>query len=290
MQVRRSIPCVMLGLMMMGSLNTTGCSGEADTPGHADFLAAGEPTPASQPATGSAPATQPAATWHPPTPPASAQFVTERRRMVETQIAHPVDGRTPVTDKAVLEAMRTVPRHVFVPPDRVDQAYFDHPLPIGHDQTISQPYIVALMTELMRITRDSKVLEVGTGSGYQAAVLGQITPHVFTVEIIAPLAEQAHKVLQEQGYTHVRVRRSDGFWGWPEEAPFDAIMVTFAAEELPEALWQQLKPGGRIVIPLGAAHQTQHLMVITKTLDGKRKITHITAVRFVPMLREDAPK
>lgn len=289
MAVRQTFPYIMLGLVMIGNLNTIGCSGDGEPPGNSDFLA-GEPPPTSRPATSSAPATQPLDDWHPPTPPAAAQFIDARHRMVDTQIAHPRDGRTPVTDKTVIEAMRMVPRHVFVPPEEIKRAYFDHPLSIGHEQTISQPYIVALMTELLRITRDSKVLEVGTGSGYQAAVLGQITPHVYTVEIIAPLVEQATKVLQQQGYTHVHTRRSDGFWGWPEEAPFDAIMVTFAAEELPEALWQQLKPGGRIVIPLGPAHQTQHLMVIVKTPDGKRDTTHVTAVRFVPMLREDAPK
>ncbi len=289
MHVRQTFPYILLGLIMMGSLNTISCSGDGEPPGSSDFLG-DVPSPTSQPATSSAPTSQPANDWRPPIPPAAAQFIDARHRMVDTQIARPRDGRTPVTDKAVIEAMRMVPRHAFVPPEDIKRAYFDHPLSIGHEQTISQPYIVALMTELLQITRDSKVLEVGTGSGYQAAVLGQITPHVYTVEIIAPLAEQARKVLHEQGYTHVRTRRSDGFWGWPEEAPFDAIMVTFAAEEIPEALWQQLKPGGRIVIPLGPAHQTQHLMVINKTPDGKRRTTHVTAVRFVPMLREDAPK
>ena len=285
MHVRRTYPYVMLGLMM-GSVYMPGCSGDGEPSESTDFLAAGEPAPASRPATDTAPATQPAEPWFPPSPPASADFVNERHHMVETQIARPRDGRTPVTDKAVLEAMRSAPRHVFVPPERVGQAYFDHPLPIGHEQTISQPYIVALMTELMKITPESKVLEVGTGSGYQAAVLGQLTPHVYTVEIIAPLAEQAAGILREQGYTNVRVRRSDGFWGWPEEAPFDAIMVTFAPEELPEALWEQLKTGGRIVAPIGPARQTQHLMVITKTPEGKRETTHVIPVRFVPMLRD----
>jgi protein-L-isoaspartate(D-aspartate) O-methyltransferase len=206
--------------------------------------------------------------------------------MVEMQIAHPRDGRESVTDPRVLEAMLEVPRHAFVPADVRDQAYDDTPLPIGNGQTISQPYIVALMTEQLRLPPGGKVLEVGTGSGYQAAVLARLTPNVFSIEIVGDLARRAEQSLKEQGYSTVRVRRGDGYLGWPEQAPFDAIIVTCAPEALPQALWNQLKPGGRIVIPIGPADRVQRLVVVSKTIDGKRRVDTITDVRFVPMVRE----
>jgi protein-L-isoaspartate(D-aspartate) O-methyltransferase len=224
----------------------------------------------------------------PPDPPAAGERVEDRAAMVQRQIAGPADYRTPVRDKAVLDAMRTVPRHVFVPAKQRSRAYKDTPLPIGHGQTISQPYIVALMTELLEIDPEAqpKILEIGTGSGYQAAVLGQLTPNVYTIEIIKPLAARAEKTLREQEYTSVQCRRTDGYYGWPEEAPFDAIIVTCAAGHLPPPLWQQLKPGGRIVIPIGGPYETQRLVLVTKQPDGSRRSQTVLAVRFVPMTRE----
>ncbi len=219
-------------------------------------------------------------------PPASKEFAKQRDEMVTQTIERPLDGRARVKDKAVLAAMRTVPRHVFIPPDSRRRAHADSPLPIGHGQTISQPYIVALMTELLELTPEAKVLEVGTGSGYQAAVLAHLTPHVYTIEIIKPLAERAGLTLRKQGYTEVHTRRADGYFGWKEEAPFDAIIVTCAAGHLPPPLWEQLKPEGRIVIPIGGPLEVQRLIVVTKTPEGKRRSKTITAVRFVPLTRE----
>ncbi|UCD30652.1 MAG: protein-L-isoaspartate(D-aspartate) O-methyltransferase [Planctomycetota bacterium] len=220
-------------------------------------------------------------------PPAAREFIEKRQQMVESQIAHAWDGRPTVKDPAVLEAMRMVPRHAFMPSNVQRNAYADTPLPIGHGQTISQPYIVAYMTELLKLKPESKVLEIGTGSGYQAAVLAHITPHVYTIEIIEPLAERAKRTFAEQGYSEIRCRRADGYKGWPEEAPFDAIILTFAADHLPPPLWEQLKPGGCIVIPLGKPGWGQNLTVITKTQDGRRQSETIMGVRFVPMLREE---
>ena len=203
--------------------------------------------------------------------------------MVETQMARPRDSRPPVRDAKVLEAMRTVPRHAFVPKGWREHAYRDGPLPIGHGQTISQPYMVARMTELLRLTASSKVLEIGTGSGYQAAVLGQLTPHVYSIEIIRPLGERADAVLREQKYDRVKCRRGDGYFGWPEAGPFDAIIVTCVSGHLPAPLWKQLKPGGRIVIPIGGPFEVQRLVVVEKTPEGKRRSRAVMPVRFVPM-------
>lgn len=221
--------------------------------------------------------------WWPPSPPAAGERIEEREQMVRTQIQAPGWTRDAVTDGAVLQAMRSVPRHVFVPPSLRNRAYHDTPLPIGHGQTISQPYIVAVMTELLELTAESKVLEIGTGSGYQAAVLSHLTPHVYTIEILSPLAERAEVVFEAQGYTGIHTRHADGYTGWPKEAPFDAIIVTCAAGHLPPPLWDQIKPGGRIVIPIGAAYSVQRLVVIEKTTDGKRKSDSVMGVRFVPM-------
>ena len=220
-----------------------------------------------------------------PVPAASREFISERHDMVTKTIERPRDGRTPVTDPATVTAIRAVPRHVFVPESSRRLAYADSPLPIGHGQTISQPYIVALMTELLELTQDSKVLEIGTGSGYQAAVLAHMTGHVYTIEIIKPLADRAKRVLQEQGYKEVHCRSADGYFGWKAQAPFDAIIVTCAAGHLPPPLWEQLTPGGRIVIPIGGPYEVQRLIVITKTKEGKRKSKTVTSVRFVPLTR-----
>lgn len=201
-----------------------------------------------------------------------------RLQMVTDQIA-----ARGVGDERVLAAMRDVPRHLFVPPAMRSQAYEDHPLPIGHGQTISQPYIVAYMTEVLRLKPTSRVLEVGTGSGYQAAVLGKVAGQVYTVEILAPLAESASKTLASLGYTNVHVRVGDGFAGWPEHAPFDAIMVTAAPEEVPPPLIEQLAVGGRLVVPVGRV--VQQLTLIEKTPKGlvtERKMP----VRFVPLVRQ----
>lgn len=203
--------------------------------------------------------------------------------MVARQIAEPPHGREPVVDAGVLDAMRTVPRHLFMPEEVRSAAYEDSPLPIGYGQTISQPYIVAYMTEHLRLTPESKVLEVGTGSGYQAAVLAELTPKVFTIEILETLAARARETLSATGYDSVQVRRGDGYFGWPEEAPFDAIIVTAAAGHLPPPLWEQLKPGGRIVIPIGGTYEFQRLVVMTKTVDGRRESESLLGVRFVPM-------
>ena len=246
-----------------------------------------QPTAATRtaPATGPSGMTLPGMIWQPPTPRSANERAEERHKMVETQIAEPADGRTPVKDEEVARAMRAAPRHVFVPARLHGQAYADHPLPIGHGQTISQPYIVALMTELLELKPGGKVLEIGTGSGYQAAVLAHLTPHVYTVEIVKPLAEQAERTLKQQGYHQVRCRRADGYFGWPEKAPFDAIIVTCAAGHLPDPLWKQLKTGGRIVIPIGGPYEIQRLVVITKMPDGKRRSETVTYVRFVPLTR-----
>jgi len=205
-------------------------------------------------------------------------FATGRQMMVREQI----EARG-VRDPRVLEAMRQVPRHLFVPDDVRDGAYGDHPLPIGHGQTISQPYIVALMSELGRIEPGAKVLEVGTGSGYQAAVLDAIGAEVFSIEILESLAERAAATLKELGYDRVRVRHGDGYLGWPEEAPFDAILITAAPPTIPEPLERQLKPGGRLVAPVGRHDQT--LVVLTRTEQGLDR-QDIIPVRFVPMTGE----
>jgi len=202
----------------------------------------------------------------------------ERDAMVEQQIrARGIEA------PAVLEAMRKVPRHRFVPPAVRDWAYLDHPLPIGSEQTISQPYIVAYMTEAAEVSPDETVLEIGTGSGYQAAVLGEIARTVYTIEIIPELAEGAAKAVSELGYANVHVKTGNGYLGWPEHAPFDAILVTAAPEHVPQALIDQLALGGRMVIPVGAT--IQHMMIIEKTPSGVVERRTIP-VRFVPMTGE----
>ncbi len=208
-------------------------------------------------------------------------FAALRAEMVSRQLV-----ARGITDPDVLEAMRRVPRHLFVPDSEVDNAYEDRPLPIGHGQTISQPYIVALMTELARPKRTDRVLEVGTGSGYQAAVIAGLVSEVFTIEIVEPLAEQARKRLKDLGFGNVTVRAGDGYAGWPEHAPFDIILVTAAPERVPPALIEQLKPGGRLIIPVGGVFDLQELQRITKDADGRLRTEHITDVRFVPFRRK----
>ena len=188
-------------------------------------------------------------------------------------------------DARVIQAMRTTPRHRFVPANLQSVAYENRPLPIGHGQTISQPYIVALMTDLLRVDDHDVVLEVGTGSGYQAAILAPLVKQVHTVEIVAPLAREAEARLRALGYGNVVVRHADGYEGWPAAAPFDAIIVTAAATHIPPPLIQQLKPGGRMVIPVGGPFATQSLMLVTKTADGKVRTRNMLPVAFVPLTR-----
>ena len=187
---------------------------------------------------------------------------------------------------SVLDALNTVPRHLMVPPDEVRYAYENRPLPIGHGQTISQPYIVALMTELVRPDADDIVLEVGTGSGYQAAVLAELVDHVYSIEIIEPLAKQAKGRLASMGYDNVTVRLGDGYYGWQEHAPFDAIVVTAAASHVPPPLIAQLKPGGFMIIPVGGRWMVQQLLLLEKTDDGEIITRQQGAVRFVPLTGE----
>ena len=203
-----------------------------------------------------------------------------REDMVRTQI----ESRG-VNDPRVLQVLQSVPRHEFVPENVRTSSYADSPLPIGHGQTISQPYIVGFMTEALDPRPGDRILEIGTGSGYQAAVLSPLVREVFTIEIVEPLAEQARKVLERLGYDNVHVRAGDGYQGWPEEAPFDAIIVTCAPDEVPGALVSQLRDGGRMVIPVGPEGGVQELVLLEKHGD-KLERRDLLPVRFVPMTGE----
>jgi protein-L-isoaspartate(D-aspartate) O-methyltransferase len=215
---------------------------------------------------------------------ASDAYARERRRMVAEQLA----GRD-IADRRVLQAMERVPRHLFVPLPYRDQAYEDYPLPIGDDQTISQPYIVALMTQSLALGGGEKVLEIGTGSGYQAAVLAELKARVFSIEINPQLAEKAAETLRDVGYGDIRVKSGDGFFGWPEEAPFDGIIITCASPRIPPPLAEQLKEGGRLILPLGDVRPYQVLTLVTKS-GGKLITKEISGVRFVPMTGEAQKK
>jgi protein-L-isoaspartate(D-aspartate) O-methyltransferase len=205
----------------------------------------------------------------------------ERRRMVDQQLK----GRD-IRDPRVLDAMLAVPRHLFVPEPQRANAYSDSPLPIGHEQTISQPYIVAFMTQALDVRPDHRVLEIGTGSGYQAAVLSKLAKVVYTIEIVAPLADRARDALARLGFRNVEVRTGNGYLGWPEQAPFDRIMVTAAPEEVPPALVDQLTIGGIIAIPVGSG--IQELRVLRRTKSGLDTL-HTLPVRFVPMTGKPKP-
>ena len=207
-------------------------------------------------------------------------------REIEAEVGYTreLTGRAALSPR-VMEAIATVPRHEFVPASARDRAYYNGPLPIGSGQTISQPYIVALMTDLLDPEPDHVVLEVGTGSGYQAAVLSRVVRQVYSVEVIESLATHAAQVLERLGYDNVTYRVGDGHAGWPEKAPFDGIIVTAAARDVPEALVEQLKPGGRMVIPVGPPHGPQELTVVTKDDAGHVTEKEILGVAFVPMTR-----
>jgi len=210
---------------------------------------------------------------------ASAQDPTAARR--EAMVREQIRERG-VSDPRVLEAMRTVPRHLFVPEELARAAYDDSPLPIGEGQTISQPYIVALMTELLGTSAEQRVLEIGTGSGYQAAVLSGLVREVFSIEIKEPLYRRAADSLRRLGYANVRTRLADGYFGWPGEPPFDGIVVTAAVDHVPPPLLAQLKEGGRLVLPLGNPYGVQSLVVVTRE-GGKYQVRHVLGVLFVPL-------
>ena len=190
-------------------------------------------------------------------------------------------------DERVMQAIGRVPRHEFVPEALRSQAYANRPLPIGHGQTISQPYIVALMTDLAGVREDSVVLEIGTGSGYQAAVLAELARHVYSIEIVEALGRAAERRLRRLGYDNVTVRIGNGYGGWPEQAPFDAILVTAAPEQLPPALLEQLKPGGKLIVPVGAQNAPQSLQVISRDAAGNVTARDVLPVGFVPLQGDD---
>jgi len=212
---------------------------------------------------------------------AGDKYESRRLAMVETQIK----GRD-VSDERVLAAMRQVPRHRFVRPQDLSEAYDDTPLSIGYGQTISQPYIVAYMTEALKLTGREKVLEIGTGSGYQAAVLAQTAREVYSVEVIDALYAKARDRLEALGYGSVHLKSGDGYFGWQEEAPFDCIIVTCAAGHIPPPLLSQLKPGGRMIIPVGSAWMVQRLVLVEKDSSGQVKTRSLLPVQFVPMTRK----
>lgn len=207
-------------------------------------------------------------------------YTQKRNEMVHRQLAS-----RDISEQRLLHAMKTVPRHLFVDPRYRSQAYADHPLPIDEGQTISQPYIVALMTQYIDLKKDDKVLEVGTGSGYQAAVLAELTDKVYSIEIKEKLAIKASVTLKDLDYNTIQVKHGDGYFGWEEHAPFDAIIVTCAANHIPPPLLNQLKEGGRLIIPLGSTLYYQTLALVTK-VNGKPEVKHVLGVRFVPMTGE----
>ncbi len=211
---------------------------------------------------------------------AADSYQAQRDWMVSEQI----EARG-VRQAEVLRAMRATPRHLFVPEPMRPRAYEDSPLPIGYGQTISQPYIVAVMTELLETDRTQRVLEIGTGSGYQAAVLSPLVKHVYTIEIVPELARRSAELLKNLGFTNVTVRQGDGYLGWPEEAPFDRIILTAAPGEIPKTLINQLKAGGRLVAPVGGTVLNQELVVVEKSAGGKIRQRSIFPVRFVTMVR-----
>jgi len=210
------------------------------------------------------------------------EFARLREAMVKTQLVHPSDERPVITDELVLKAVRKVRRHEFIPKERWGYAYEDMPVSIGQGQTISQPYMVALMTQCLQLKGTERVLEIGTGLGYQAAVLAEITPEVYTIEILKPLYEVATRTLKDLGYQNIKTRLGDGFFGWPEAAPFDRIIITCAVTRIPQPLLDQLKEGGSIVLPMGETFQESVLTIVRKE-KGQTIFTEVIPCRFVPM-------
>lgn len=227
----------------------------------------------------------PEATSLPPTSPPEAAdpFELERQAMVEEGLIG-----WGIDDPAVIEVMGIVPRHEFVPDEFLSQAYRNHPLPIGFGQTISQPYIVALMTQALDVSQDDTILEIGTGSGYQAAVMAELVDHVYTMEIITPLAEKAAATLDRLGYDNVTVRNADGYFGWQENAPFDGIIVTAAPDHIPQPLVEQLKIGGRLIVPVGPVGGIQTLWLVSRINEDEVRTQNLGDVRFVPLTREES--
>jgi len=215
-------------------------------------------------------------------------FAEQRARLVaeveETYAETSAETGIPRMSPLVRAALGKVERHRLVPASHIDAAYRNHPLPIGHGQTISQPYIVAISTDLLNLKGGETVLDIGTGSGYQAAVLAEIAAHVYSIEIIAPLGNEARKRLGAMGYRNIEIKIGDGYAGWPEKGPFDGIIVTAAAPDVPPALVAQLKPGGRMVIPVGGGYDIQYLKLITKRADGGFDEKRVLPVRFVPLV------
>ena len=217
--------------------------------------------------------------WHHPR---STERLDERKRMVDV-----IEHWYGLENSRVLEAMLNVPRHWFVPEENRANAYIDGPLLIGHGQTISQPFMVAYMTSLLELTENMRVLEIGTGSGYQAAVLTEFTPYIYTIEILEPLGKTAQKTLRTSGYKTIKVKIGDGYKGWPEYAPFDVIIVTCAPDHIPQDLLEQLKPDGKMIIPVGGVYQIQDLILVTKDKEGKIAKESKMPVRFVPMIHKE---
>lgn len=218
---------------------------------------------------------------------AAEDFQQQRQQLIQqigedVQTSSAVLGKSRLDDK-VLQAMNRVPRHEFVPDKHKHQSYRNRPLPIGYGQTISQPAIVAIMTDLLQLEPTDKALEIGTGSGYQAAVLAALVEQVFSIEIVPELAERAAADLKRTGYSNVSTRQGDGYFGWEEQAPFDAIIVTAAADHIPPPLLKQLKPGGRMIIPVGSRFMVQHLVLVTKNAEGDIFTEQLLPVRFVPL-------
>jgi protein-L-isoaspartate(D-aspartate) O-methyltransferase len=234
-------------------------------------------TPAPPPATPTVSPATPSAT-----PLIADPYLDQRELMVQDGIIG-----WGINDESILAAMRAVPRHEFVPEEYLSQAYENHPLPIGHGQTISQPYIVALMTLEANVNRGDRILEIGTGSGYQAAVLAELVDHVYTIEIVGALVERAEVTLARLGYDNVTVRHGDGYFGWEEQAPFDAILVTAAPDHVPQPLVQQLKIGGSMIIPVGPVGGFQTLWRVTRISQGEVRTENLGGVRFVPLIREE---
>ncbi len=282
----RAGPWVLLGLVAAGLALYFGVRRAGPHEPDAGVLATGPvggprraAAPESTAATGLRPASAPATTTAPHWSP--RRFTArqdERDEMVRVIRGYGLE------DQAVLKVMAAVPRHEFVPEEYSRRAYDDTPLPIGYGQTISQPYMVAEMTRLLKLTGQSRVLEIGTGSGYQAAVLAHFTPRVYSIEIVKPLADAAANRLKRLGYEVVQVRAGDGYYGWEDQAPFDAIIVTAAAGQIPPPLIRQLKPGGRIIIPVGGPFAVQTLMLVEKSPEGKVTTKALMPVRFVPLL------